>query len=246
VQVEQCSRSLGRGRIILGPRIRRKVIIYEQIRMPALSDAVVIGIVLTLIFAAVSYYLYSRMVQSETKVGLIESILLNLKMATEASLFMSGTEAPPQPPPMRVHKMETKADPADDHVSSSELQEMIDAAQEKVLSNIQEENQVQTQDQDRVPLHVVKDDDGSSRVHIGFESMSWKELCVEAKKRSITGVSHMNRKKLIDILNKREGSVVSSEQVKEQVQEQVQQDEPEMVGTDLASIHDFPENGSPI
>jgi hypothetical protein len=56
----------------------------------------------------------------------------------------------------------------------------------------------------------------------------------------------MNRKKLIDILNKREGSVVSSEQVKEQAQEQVQQDEPEMVGTDLASIHDFPENGSPI
>jgi hypothetical protein len=218
--------------------------------MPALSDAVVIGIVLTLIFAAVSYYLYSRMVQSETKVGLIESILLNLKMATEASLFMSGTEAPPQPPPMRVHKMEAKADPADDHVSSSDLQEMIDAAQEKVLSNIQEENQNQGQEQeqgqDRVPLHIVKDDDGSSRVHIGFESMSWKELCVEAKKRSITGVSHMNRKKLIDILNKREGSVVSSDQAKEQAQEQVQQDEPEMVGTDLASIHDFPENGSPL
>ena len=67
------------------------------------------------------------MVQSETKVGLIESILLNLKMATEASLFMSATEAPPQPPPMRVHKMEAKAN-SDDHVSSSELQEMIDAA----------------------------------------------------------------------------------------------------------------------
>ena len=211
--------------------------------MPALSDAVVIGIVLTLIFAAVSYYLYSRMVQSETKLGLIESILLNLKMATEASLFMSGTEAPPQPPPMRVQKMdvkEVKVEQSDHHVSSSDLQEMIDAAQEKVLSNIQEDNQ--GQDQDSIPLHVVKDDDGSSRVHIGFESMSWKELCAEAKKRSITGVSHMNRKKLIDILNKKEGSIVSSDQVKEQVQ----QDEPEMVGTDLASIHDFPENGSPL
>jgi len=211
--------------------------------MPALSDAVVIGIVLTLIFAAVSYYLYSRMVQSETKVGLIESILLNLKMATEASLFMSDTEAAPQPPPMRVHKMEAKADPADDHVSSSDLQEMIDAAQEKVLSNIQEENQ--GQGQEHIPLHIVKDEDGSRKVHIGFESMSWKELCAEAKKRSITGVSHMNRKKLIDILNKREGSVVSSDQTQDQTQDQVQ-DEPEMVGTDLASIHDFPENGSPL
>jgi hypothetical protein len=55
----------------------------------------------------------------------------------------------------------------------------------------------------------------------------------------------MNRKKLIDILNKREGSVVSSDQTQDQTQDQVQ-DEPEMVGTDLASIHDFPENGSPL
>lgn len=206
--------------------------------MPALSDAVVIGIVLTLIFAAVTYYLYSRMVQSETKLGLLESILLNLKMATEASLFMSMTEPPPQPPPLRVQKMAPVRE--DDRVSSSELQEMIDEAQEKILSNIQEENQNVTDVSGSVQLHVVKDDDGASRVHIGFESMSWKELCAEAKKRSITGVSHMNRRKLIDILNKKEGSVVES------VSDSVNKEEVELVGTDLASIHDYPENGSPL
>jgi hypothetical protein len=199
--------------------------------MPSLSDAVVIGIVLTLIFTAVSYYLYSRMVQSETKLGLIESILLNLKMATEASLFMSMTEPPPQPPAMRVQKMEPVHET---EVTSSELQEMIDEAQEKVMSNIQEES-------DSKPNTVKEDDVSRKVVHIGFESMSWKELCAEAKKRGITGVSHMNRKKLAEILNKKEGSVVSSDNVQEQAQ-----DEPELVGTDLASIHDFPENGSPI
>jgi hypothetical protein len=202
--------------------------------MPSLSDAVVIGIVLTLIFTAVSYYLYSRMVQSESKLGLIESILLNLKMATEASLFMSMSEPPPQPPPMRVHKM---ASVPESDSSSSDLQEMINEAQENVMSNIQEENKVDGSE--HVALHVVKDDDGSRKVHIGFESMSWKELCAEAKKRSITGVSHMNRKKLIDILNKKEGSVADSETPE-------QNQEPELVGTDLASIHDFPENGSPL
>ena len=207
---------------------------FEHFRMPSLSDAVVIGIVLTLIFTAVSYYLYSRMVQSESKLGLIESILLNLKMATEASLFMSMSEPPPQPPPMRVHKM---APVPESESSSSDLQEMINEAQENVMSNIQEENKADSSE--HVALHVVKDDDGSRKLHIGFESMSWKELCAEAKKRSITGVSHMNRKKLIDILNKKEGSVADSEPP-EQVQE------PELVGTDLASIHDFPENGAPL
>jgi hypothetical protein len=42
------------------------------------SDGVVIGIVLGLIFAAVSYYLYSRIGQLERKVGLMENILLDL------------------------------------------------------------------------------------------------------------------------------------------------------------------------
>jgi hypothetical protein len=55
------------------------------------SDGVVIGIVLGLIFAAVSYYLYSRMGQLERKVGLMENILLDLKVTTEQAL-MSATE----------------------------------------------------------------------------------------------------------------------------------------------------------
>jgi len=55
------------------------------------SDGVVIGIVLGLIFAAVSYYLYSRTGQLERKVGLMENILLDLKVTTEQAL-MSATE----------------------------------------------------------------------------------------------------------------------------------------------------------
>ncbi len=212
-------------------RIRKKDNVPKQFRMPALSDAVVIGIVLTLIFAAVSYYLYSRMVQSETKLGLLESILLNLKMATESSLFMSMSEPPPQPPRLRETKAEVELVEEDqdnnEEMSKSEMQKMIDEAQVNVQSNIQDENQ---------KAESVSEVESVSKVHIGFESMSWKELCAEAKKRSITGVSHMNRKKLIDILNKKDDistTVAAS-----------QNDTAEMVGTDLASIHDFPENGA--
>ena len=55
--------------------------------MVGISDAVVIGIVLGLVFAAVSYYLYSRVLQLEKKVGLMENILLDLKVTTEQTLL---------------------------------------------------------------------------------------------------------------------------------------------------------------
>ena len=61
-----------------------------------ISDGVVIGVVLGLIFAAVSYYLYSRIGQLERKVGLMENILLDLKVTTEQTL-MAATEPPQHP-----------------------------------------------------------------------------------------------------------------------------------------------------
>ena len=63
--------------------------------MAAISDAVVIGIVLGLVFGAVCYYLFSRMTQLERKVGLMENILLDLKVTTEQTL-LSVTEPPDQ------------------------------------------------------------------------------------------------------------------------------------------------------
>lgn len=54
--------------------------------MNGITDALVIGIVLTLVFAAVGYYLYSRTIQLEKKVGLMETILLDLKVQTEQAL----------------------------------------------------------------------------------------------------------------------------------------------------------------
>jgi len=52
-----------------------------------LGDSLTVGIVLALVFGAVCFYLYSRMSQNEKRVGLLENLLLSLKMSTEASLF---------------------------------------------------------------------------------------------------------------------------------------------------------------
>ena len=65
--------------------------------MNTLSDALTIGMVLTLVFGAVCFYLYSRITQMEKRIGLTENILLDLKMATENTLMsMAQQEFPDQ------------------------------------------------------------------------------------------------------------------------------------------------------
>lgn len=55
--------------------------------MPLLNDAVVIGTVLGLVFGAAVYYMYTRIVQVEKKMSLMENILLDLKVMTEQSIL---------------------------------------------------------------------------------------------------------------------------------------------------------------
>lgn len=204
--------------------------------MPALSDAVVIGTVLTLVFAAVAYYLYSRIIQVESKASLMETILLNLKMATEATLLSGGRDDIPTPIPRIVmNNSKSSMDNYDENNNDGESSQTIDNSQniensvslesntpreevevyKQVLENAHSK-EIQISASPKVEasipsIHVTKDNEGNSKVHIGFESMSWKELCAEAKKRNITGTSHMNRRKLIDILNKRDGIVTDAQ-----------------------------------
>jgi hypothetical protein len=207
------------------PRSKHPVSISKV--MPALSDAVLIGTVLTLIFGAVAYYLYTRICQNESKVSLMESILLNLKMATEATLLAGAREemhfaAHHNHTQGHVHMAETGAS-----ASPLSQEEIIAPSQPDEATLYQQmieeaHNDIQQQETKDVSVHaatsspsvastpsilVTKDDNGNSKVHIGFESMSYKELCGEAQKRGITGVSRMNRRKLIDVLNKKEGIV---------------------------------------
>ena len=71
--------------------------------MSALGDSLTVGILLTLIFGAVCFYLYSRLGQTEKRLGLLETLLLSLKMSTEASLMgPDSVEAVSAPTPLNV------------------------------------------------------------------------------------------------------------------------------------------------
>ena len=55
--------------------------------MNPVGDAFTVGIVLLLLIGAVAFYLYTRLTQVEKRMGLLENILLDLKVATENSFM---------------------------------------------------------------------------------------------------------------------------------------------------------------
>lgn len=59
----------------------------------AFTDATVVGITLLMLLGAVGYYLYHRIDMLDRKIGLMENILLDLKVATEQTL-LSSSEPP--------------------------------------------------------------------------------------------------------------------------------------------------------
>jgi hypothetical protein len=60
----------------------------------AVSDAIIIGSVLMMVFGALFYYLYSRVLHNEKRMSVMENILLDIKMATDTVFSM---------PPDHIH-----------------------------------------------------------------------------------------------------------------------------------------------
>lgn len=161
--------------------------------MTVLSDAVVIGTVLSIVFAAVAYYLYSRVVQVESKLGLMENILLDLKVTTEQALLASPT---------------ADTHVSDEHANSEFSREVREVQYESsprastAVSDLVVEREsappsspVVSSEQD----HLVS---SGSEIGPNFEAMTYKELVVEARKRKVVGYSHMSKSALCDALRK--------------------------------------------
>jgi hypothetical protein len=164
--------------------------------MMAVSDGVVIGIVLGLVFAAVSYYLYTRMSQLEKKVGYMEGILLDLKVTTEQAI-LSATE-PSEP--IGLHPSEHTA-PADYH----ELKHHDDEQSHDQPSRIR--TPVATPTPTSSPVHPstegteqAQQTQSSTSLSSNYESMTYKELQQLARQRNISGIRNLSKAQVIEII----------------------------------------------
>jgi len=153
-----------------------------------LNDSLTVGILLLLVFGAVSFYLYSRMSQAERRMGLLENLLMDLKISTEAALSgpeMLGpdsVEPTSSPAPLGMDDVDTV-----DEEEYAALAATVTAAVSTTSA----------------PSKSTEVPEALRTIDANYESMTVKELASLVKERGITGAGQRKRE-LIDAL-KRQG-----------------------------------------
>jgi hypothetical protein len=171
--------------------------------MTSISDTLTVGLVLVLLFGSIALYLYTCIQQSEQKISLLESILLDLKMSNEIKSYSelpaddthSSTEhvVPPSSP---VTPVSSHVNPKQDEVYVPFLddEETVDTGVETAI--------------DVEELTPVEESKTEEVVLVNYDSLSLKELQALAKSRGITGLTKKGA--LVDALKAADETVKPS------------------------------------
>jgi hypothetical protein len=163
-----------------------------------LSDTLTIGLVLLLLFGSIVLYLYTCIQQSEQKISLLESILLDLKMSGEMKAY---TELPADSHEVVIEK-EEKQDAYIPFNDEAEEDPIVGSAAEvseykSIVADAIEDVE------DITELTAEPSNDLSSEPN--YEAMTLKELQALAKSRGIMGVT--KKAPLIEALKTSDRSV---------------------------------------
>lgn len=175
-----------------------------------MNDALMIGIVLTLVFGAVIFYLYNRLSMTERKMGLVEGVLTDLKIMMDAAPF---SMEPPQ-----SHRMQ-EFEPTPEFLNA--ISGPFPLKEEEVEEvSVSEEDYKQALEQaldnpslnKEVPYKSLQIDElaGSpltatnainvTKLSPDLDSMTLKELQTLAKQKGLTVNPGTRRKAIIDML----------------------------------------------
>jgi hypothetical protein len=161
------------------------------------TESLTIGITLTLVFGAVCFYLYSRLVQNEKRVSLIESILLDVKMSMEMVGQGHESHGHDEAPVEQVEAVSAPEPLSQTDVDSSEEELYKD-----VLQQAERQPELKAFEVTDSKLNQKAESVQVTKVTPTYESMSVKELKDLAKKRSLKVPSGAGRKELTEALRK--------------------------------------------
>lgn len=176
------------------------------------SDAVMMGVVLTLVFGAFVFYLYNRLSMAERKMGLVEGVLTDLKIMMDAAPFATGSyghshtnndEFEPTPEYLNAISGPTplEKNEVENSLPEDEYQEALNNAMDSTTSN------ANTQ-----PYRTLQIDESNSAPAAGLpainvtklspdlDSMTVKELQDLAKQNNVKVPAGTRRKDLIELL----------------------------------------------
>ena len=157
-----------------------------------LSDTLTIGLVLVLLFGSIALYLYTCIQQSEQKVSLLESILLDLKMSAEVKSYAElpmDTERPLEvvssSPSSSQATQATQSTQANDTANDESYEPFEDRAEEEDAETLPAEEVIEIDDYKSAIAEAVEEQSSGPN----YEAMSLKELQALAKSRNIVGVT---------------------------------------------------------
>jgi hypothetical protein len=158
-----------------------------------------IGIVLTLVFGAVIFYLYNRLSMTERKMGLFEGVLTDLKIMMDSAPYISG---PPSNAPMN------EFEPTPEYLNAISGPFPL---KEEEVEEVEEEStkSLQIDELAGVPL-TATNAINVTKLSPDLDSMTLKELQQLAKESNVTVPAGTRRKALIDLLkgnSKSEGAL---------------------------------------
>jgi hypothetical protein len=151
-----------------------------------LSESATIGVLLLLIFGAISFYLYSRINYTEKRMSLMENMLLDIKVGLQMTTKEEAEFIPePVGAPTPMETEEAEVLPEEETYYQSVLQQAQAHAPE---AEVAPEPAVQQQ----------------ASVTLNYESMTKDELIALAEKRGVKMGKRPGRKDLIAALRKPE------------------------------------------
>jgi hypothetical protein len=150
-----------------------------------MGEVVFVAAILLLLIGAMGFYFYSRMVYTEKKINLLETILLDIKM------MMEMEEAQPLIPPPKQHVVIG----APVMVQPAEVEE-IKTEEEAIYAGV---------------IDSVASKEAST---VDYEALNRDELMALAEKRSLRVTKRMNRQTILTVLRESDKNTsVPQEQV---------------------------------
>lgn len=204
--------------------------------MSYLGDTLTIGLILILLFGSIALYLYTRVQQTEQKVGLLESIVLDLKLTGEIQSFAEPVSAPSSPvaPPVSLSPSAPQTSslpltPVSSLIPSASLTDSLTDSltpiytpfQDKGEQEQEEREQEQEQEVSGVPAEVSDIEflplDSVSQESIvthsvsSYDSLSLKELQAQVRSRGLSVERGAKKQALIELLRQNDADEAKQE-----------------------------------
>ena len=192
-----------------------------------LNDALMVGIVLTLVFGSIIFFLYNRLSMTEKKMGLFEGIITDLKIMMDAAPFASGPPPPgaqwarefePSPEylnaisgPVPLQKEEVEEVSAEEDYQQTLEQALAQHSQSDAADSGSPYRTLQIDETSSQTGSVVIPAINVTKLSPDLDSMTVKELNALAKQRSLSVPAGTRRKDLIDLLKKSQPAAQSQE-----------------------------------